>query len=212
MLKKAPKIIFKCVLLLVVGFGIFLFGLYQGSEAQKRIDSQKAIEEQSNKVAIDESKCPVTIPGGIYKEYVRLVNEVDVVREPVFIENLEVVILNEPFNEKEFEKGLYQLITHKGWDSREFDVDEDGEDETIINANVAMTHSPHIAMVVKNGNIIFKAGGAGVWIEEVYGNQGFILKETVDWNIGEESRTRYISKDGGFMPVWTQKVCWVKFE
>lgn len=156
--------------------------------------------------------CPYSMEGGIYKEFVRSVNEVEVVGKPQFIDKPEIIKLNKPFNEQEFEEGLYKLSTNKGWESREFDVDGDGESEMIVNANVAMTQSPHIATIVDNGNIIFNAGGAGIWIEEVHGGQGFILKETVDWNTGEEKRTRYVYKDGGFMPVWTQKVCWVKFE
>lgn len=156
--------------------------------------------------------CPYSVEGGIYKDYVRSQNEVEVVGKPQFLDKPEAIKLNKPFNRQEFEKDLYKLSTDKGWEAREFDGDGDGKDEMIINADVAMNHTPHIAMVVKNGSIIFEEGGVNIWIEEVYGGQGFLLDETVDWNTGEIRKTRYIYKDGGFIPVWTQKACWVNFE
>ena len=97
-----------------------------------------------------------------------------------------------------------------------FPIDRDTEDETIISVNIAMNHTPHIAMIIDDGNVVFEAEGANIRIEEVDDNQGFLLSETVDWNIGEEKHTRYVvtgaTEGVGYIPVWTQKGCWVQFD
>jgi len=156
--------------------------------------------------------CPYKIKGGIYTKYATLANEVVVSGKPQIIENPEVIKISEPFDLAEFEKGLYKLSTDRGWDERKFDVDGDGKEERIISANVAMNHTPHIALILKDGRVVFRAEGANVWIEENYEGQGFTLHKTVDWNTGESEKIRYLPKDGGFMPVWKQKSCWVHFE
>lgn len=77
-----------------------------------------------------------------------------------------------------------------------------------------MNRSPHIATIVKDGNIIFEASGANIWIEEVInGNNGFILSETVEfsWYPYKKELTRFIYKDGGFIPAWKQTECAVDF-
>ena len=193
-------------LVLFIVTGVIAYQLGKQKSASSNISPKPSQQEEGV------FNCPYKVNGGIYKEYVSSQNEVKVLGKPQFVDSPQTVKLNKAFDRQEFEKDLYKLSTDKGWDSREFDVDEDKKDETIISASVAMTKQPHIAMVVKDGNIIFEAGGANIWIVEVYGGQGFLLSETVDWNIGEEKRTRYVYKDDGFMPVWTQKACWVDFE
>jgi hypothetical protein len=120
--------------------------------------------------------------------------------------------MDEPFDLSDFEKGLYKLSMDKGWEKTNFDVDADGKDERIIHANVAMNHTPHIALILKDNRIIFKAEGANVSIHPSYQGVGFELYKTLDWNIGESETVRYLPKDGGFMPVWKQKSCWVHFK
>lgn len=160
--------------------------------------------------------CPYHVNGGIYTKYASLQNEVTIKGRPELIKNSEVIKTNEPFNLTEFEKELYTIpnlhSANKSWDETSFDVDDDGKKERIISANVAMNHTPHIALILKDENVIFKAEGANIWIEDDYQGRGFTLNETIDWNIGETKKTRYLPKDGGFIPVWTQKGCWVKFE
>jgi len=156
--------------------------------------------------------CPYEVDGHGYKDYSRLANEISVSWEPEFIENAEVINLDKPFIQAEFEKELYKIGDEKGWEERNFDVDDDGEDERIISADVAMNHTPNIAMIVKDGKIIFRADGANVWIGQGYENKGFTLYETIDWNTGETEFTRYIPKDGGFLPIWIQRSCWVTFK
>ena len=202
------KVFIGLVLFAGVGVITYQIGKQKGEALNTIPEAVTQLKEQETEVF----HCPYSVDGGIYKEYVRSANEVSVVGKPEFVENPQVIKLNKPFNQQEFEKGLYKLSSDKGWDSRKFDVDGDREDETIISGSVAMNHTPHIAMVVKDGNIIFEADGANIWIEEVYGGQGFPLNETVDWNVGESKVSRYIYKDGGFMPVWTQRICWVNFE
>ncbi|MFH1244452.1 MAG: hypothetical protein V1487_02700 [bacterium] len=155
--------------------------------------------------------CPYNIDGGIYKDYVRSNGETEVIGRPVFIYNPQTIKLKKPFVIKEFQSTLYRG-SKDDWESREFDVDADGKDEMIIFANITMNHTPNISMVVKNGNIIFEAFGGGIWMDEMYGGEGFMLTQEVDRQIGEYEKTRYLYKDGGFMPVWTQKSCYVNFE
>lgn len=159
-----------------------------------------------------ESTCPYYIENNPYKEDVGAEYDIRVTEEPKFISNPEIIKTDEPFNQAEFEKDLYKLSNNKGWDSREFDVDKDDKNEMIINANFAMNHTPNIAMVVKNKRIIFEAEGASIMIEKIPDGNGFLLNETVDWNTGEGKTTRYIYKEGGFLPVFTQKSCLVYFK
>lgn len=87
-----------------------------------------------------------------------------------------------------------------------FDVDGDREQETIITADVAMNHTPHILKVLKNYHtVIFEAEGAGLDIEKAPDNKGFFLIETIDWNNNVVKRTRYLYENGGFTPAWYQE-------
>lgn len=157
--------------------------------------------------------CPYSIKSYVAKDYINDQNEIEVVGKPQFINNPSVIKKNTLFILQEFEKRLYKPTTEgKAWESREFDVTGDGKKETIINANTAMNHIPHIALVLENGNIIFEAEGANIWIDAVDNGKGFLLRETVDWNTKDYKITRYIYKDGGFIPIWIQKACGVIFK
>ena len=159
---------------------LFLASICVASTISYILGAKNAPTESTTKEWIFE--CPYIVKGGGFKEHVRLNNEVKVLGKPEFIDNPQVTYFNQPFVENEFEKDLYKVSDYKGWDSREFDVDGDGENEMIINANVVMNHTPHIAMIVDNGTIVFEAKGANIWIEEVDDNEGFLLSETIDWN------------------------------
>jgi hypothetical protein len=197
----------KKIIVFLILFIVISAIAYQLGE-QKSASSNVSLKQEEGLFS-----CPYGVDGGIYKEYFKAQNEVTVVSKPQFLDKPEVIKLSKPFDKKEFEKGLWKYTsTDKGWESKEFDVDGDGKDEMIISANTASNHTPHIAMVVKNGNIIFEVEGANIWIIDVYGGQGFQLHETIDWNIGEGKITRYVNKDGGFLPIWTQKICWVNFK
>ena len=155
-------------------------------------------------------KCPFNLKDkkGILKKYYQnSFLEANVSFTPEIIENPKIIKLNEPFNFFEFEKNLYKTSVDKGWSERNFDVDGDEKEERIISANIAMNHAPHIALVIKNDKIIFKAEGTNVWIEKVFDGNGFVLKKTIDWITGEEQIIRYFPKDGGFIPLWKQKSC-----
>ena len=175
---------------------------------------QKGISSIKNKPAQQKEKltCPYKIKGNKFTYQHKLTQDALVTEEPQLIENPKIVKMNEPFDLTEFEKNLYKLSTDKGWSERKFDVDNDGKEERIINANTAMNHTPHIALILKDGRIIFKAEGANVWIDRDHQGRGFTLSKTIDWNIGEKEIIRYLPKDGGFIPIWKQKSCWVYFE
>ena len=194
----------KIIILLVLIFvGLIA---YQNGKNNSAVKSELLKQENNSLV------CPYTVKNNPYKGEVGPEYDTRIVEEPKFIDNPEIIKLNKPFNQTEFEKDLYKLSNNKGWDYREFDVDKDKKNEMIINANFAMNHTPNIAMVVKNKKIIFEAKGASIMIERISDGNGFLLNETVDWNTGEIKTTRYLYKDGGFLPVFTQKSCWINFE
>lgn len=176
-------------------------------KAGTNIKQKQAVLNQEKRL-----ECPYKMDGGNYTEYATSANEVSVTEKPYLIDNPELVKMDEPFDFAEFKKQLYTLSTSKGWDERWFDVDKDGKGERIIDANIAMNHTPHIALIIKNNKVIFKAEGANIWISDDHQGQGFTLSRTVDWNTGETQSIRYLPKDNGFIPVWEQKSCWVDFE
>jgi hypothetical protein len=203
----------KKLLILLFIFITGVAGYYFGSTKKQ---PEKVIELENNSETKQQFitpnfQCPYVIKNSEFKNYTQIMNEVKIVGTPELIENSEVEKHSEPFILKEFEKGLYTLSTSKGWDSRKFDVDGDDKDETIIDFNVAMNHTPNGALIIKDGNIIFSTGGANIWISEVSGNKGFLLSENVEF-FSEDKYTRYIPIDGGFKPIWTQKICWVSWE
>jgi len=201
------KISLKLIKFTILFILIFFLGYKLGSEKEN-------ISNQSIKEKKELFSCPHTVEGDIRYEGYIFDYETSVTSEIEFIKDPEIVKISKPFIEKEFEKGLDKSSSNKGWDSREFDVTGDGKKETIISANIAMTRGPHIATIVKDGNIIFETSGANVWIEEVAnGNNGFILSETVEfgWYPYKKELTRYIYKDDSFIPVWKQIKCAVDF-
>lgn len=202
-------VIIKRIFILVTLFAVIGIVAYQFGKqniASSKTNSKPTQQEEGLLT------CPYKIKGSVYTKDITLVGEAIISEKPVIIENPEIIKMSEPFNLAEFEKDLYKLSTDKGWDERKFDVDNDKKSERIISANVAMNHTPHIALILKNGHIVFRADGPNIWIEEDPGGQGFTLHKTIDWNTGESEAIRYISKDGGFIPIWKQKSCWVHFE
>lgn len=194
----------KVIILFVLIFIVVI--AYQNGKNKGVVKNELSKQENNPLV------CPYVVKNNPYKDELSPEYNTRVIEEPKFINNPEIIKLDKPFNQTEFEKDLYKLSNDKGWDYREFDVDEDGKMEMIINANFAMNHTPNIAMVVKNKKIIFEATGASIMIDEIPDGNGFLLNETVDWNTGEIKTTRYLYKDGGFLPVFTQKSCWINFE
>ncbi len=98
------------------------------------------------------------------------------------------------------------------WTETNFDVDSDGSDERILTANVAMNHTPHVLKIVKDDYVIFEYEAAGISVEEVEDNDGFLLWETIDWikDIRKATRYEYNSgriTGGGFTPVWYRENC-----
>lgn len=126
------------------------------------------------------------------------------------IEDARVIMMNEAFDPSKppDEGDFYMLSTETNpWTSISFDVDGDGELEEILTAKIAMNHTPHILRIVKEGYVVFKHEGAGVYAEEIEDNNGFILGETIDWNNSQTRRTNYEYKNGGFIPTWYQENC-----
>jgi len=196
---KYKMIVYHTVFILFICLILFVITFYKNKQTVVQVKK--------------EMTCPIVEKNFAYIQLINNQNEIEVIGEPQFIDNPQNIKINKPFNIKEFEKGLYKYsATDNGWESREFDVTGDGKAETIINANVAMNHTPHIALVVENGNIIFEANGANVWIDKVSDGKGFLMRVTNDWSSKDYRLFRYVYKDGGFMQIWSQKSCGVVFE
>lgn len=203
--KKAFFILTFLIIGTIVGY---YFGRDFYNQPESTLSDNKNVIDQTDETF----KCPYKVDVGEYAQYSKLIGEVVVIGKPEIIENPEVNKTNKPFVKQELRDILFDQTEGDHWETREFDVDNDGVEEKIISANVAMNHTPNIALIVKDGKIIFEKNGANVWIKEAYENNGFFFNETVDWNTGESKFTRYIPKDEGFIPIWTQTSCWVFFE
>ncbi|TRZ50712.1 hypothetical protein D4R99_05620 [bacterium] len=198
------------VALLLAGFSIsYDFGFKAG------FSKGFALSEKYEEVKNGEAKfeCPDLIKGYVYREYDKYPNGVRIDRVPKFVDNPQVIKMNEAYDNKKILESLSGRAKSLNWRSDSFDVNGDDKKEVIILANIYNEYKiPHdIALVLGNGNIIFRIEGIDLKIEENDGN-GFVLSEIVDWNTGEYKHTRYIYKDGGFLPIWTQKSCWANFE
>ena len=206
---------------LFVGAGGYLLGQRQSSNPLKpSLQTSVVPVLDSPKTYIDSLACPIDMSVGEFAEYFRLGNGTPISGKPILVSNPKVIKQSYPFIDRKKEI-MAMLAGEDGeiedgslgvYESGKFDVDGDGKDETFMTADIYMNHRPHIVMIVKNGNIIFEAEGGGIWIEEVYEKKGFLLSEEIERFTGEYKNTRYISKDGGFLPVWTQKICYVQFK
>ncbi len=161
-----------------------------------------------------QSMCPYRVDSNFPREYFSNVfNEVMVTYSPKLVNsNEEILPLKENFDptKSPFGEKLYVVSPNDAWTERKFDIDNDKKDERILSADIAMNHTPNLAVIVKDGYIIFKAKGANIYINEIGDHNGFFLNENLDWNTGEYRTTRYIYKEGKFIPVWYQTSCVVR--
>ena len=206
----------KEILLLLIGVTVGVLLLSPIINSRKIEVFKTSPIEKTFQATEDDVICPYVANGKFKEEYFSgLFNEVIVTYPPVLIDPIpDVKPLNEKFDPSKppGEEKFYLLESDKGnpWKERKFDVDGDKTEERVLDANLAMNHTPHVIKIVKNGNVIFEASGANVWIDEVYDHNGFFLKVTLDWNKGTYKKTRYIFQDGKFIPVWYQISCAVQ--
>lgn len=210
-------------IIIICTFIVGLIGYEAGKGSAPSTINPKPRESQStataSKQGMDPLVCPFTMKAGIFKDYIGTANEVSVGGKPEIINNPQVIKINYSFKVKELD--IKKMIVNEDGSvddgslgiskPEKFDVDGDGKAEDIYTADVYMNHRPHVVMVVKNGIEIFEANGGGLWIEKAYLGQGFTIGEEIDRWTGESKKTRYVPKDGGFMPVWTQRICYVQF-
>ncbi len=206
---------------LLVGVVGYLIGQRQNLSLLKPSPKTQVTPSlDSTKQYIDSLSCPIDMSIGEFAEFFRLGNETPISGKPILVTNPQIIKQSYSFAIRK--KEIMDMLANEDGgkiedgslgvhDSGKFDVDGDGKDENFVTADIYMNHLPHIAMLVKNGNIIFEAEGAGVWIDKVYENKGFLLTEEIERFTGEYKNTRYVYKDGGFVPVWTQKVCYAQY-
>jgi len=180
----------------------FKTGFSKGFVLSEKYEETKNGENTQRNVEVG-FECPDLIKGYVYREYDKYPRGVRVDRVPVFIDNPSLVKTNEAYNSN----------TPSIPGTEMFDVTSDGKKESIVIVNLyTENHTPHDkALIVSGGNVIFRTEGIDLSIKENDGN-GFVLSEVADWNTGEYKYTRYLYKDGGFLPILTQKSCWVNFE
>lgn len=200
------------VLLVVIITAIGYYYLSNNTSIQKQ---EQVVEKDMPASDLSSINCPYIVDDSFPKEYFsNLFGEVTISYPPVLIEPMpEVAVVNEEFNPSQPPAGEKFYTIPEGsypWQERSFDVDNDGKDERIFSANTAMNHTPHLAKIVKNDRVIFNAKGANILVDEAYDHNGFFLSETLDWNTGTYKNTRYIHKEGKFIPVWYQLSCAVE--
>ena len=198
----------KYILFLIIATTILLFGI-KISSGQKKPTSKDNFPQSTIPT---EEQCPYYVNAKDFPgDSIPYANAVNVVYPPKpIISTNPVEKIHEKFNPKnsyDETRDLYVLRGQKAWQEYLLDVDADGKKERILSGNVAMNHTPHIALVVKDGYVIFRANGAQTYITGTGRNNGFLLHETIDWNTGEEIVTRYLYQDGKFVPAWDQKIC-----
>jgi hypothetical protein len=89
-------------------------------------------------------------------------------------------------------------------------VDGNGVDERVYYLSLAMTQAPHIAEIVKNGEVIFSAAGSRIRVSEVPDNLGFFLSFVP--GVAEYSEVeRYTYQNNKFVPLYKQTICSVRF-
>ena len=146
-------------------------------------------------------KCPALADKNINPEYARtLSDKVQVGFTPQSLPQASVTFVKEKFEPKKL-FGLGLLTT------KYFDVDKDAIKENIISSDSTNSNVAQTTVVIKNGFIIFQIQGVSPQIEEVGDHDGFITNETLDLKTGSHKKTRYVYKDGAFIPVWFQSFC-----
>jgi len=167
------------------------------------------LEEKMSKKTVSLS-CPYTIPSSEQTKYAitDLVDNMVIAPAPVFPVTKNPTIINEPFdpytppaNESFFPPDAYP------WTAESFDVTGDGQADQVLTADIAMNHTPHLVRIVQDETVIFMYQGINVDPQQVESGDGFLLVETLDWLNGTAKRTRYIYKDGAFIPAWYQVYC-----
>ncbi|MDP3941531.1 MAG: hypothetical protein Q8Q49_04450 [bacterium] len=202
MKKKNRQSVLRYLVFLVL-LGLLLFAFVTYLRYTPQLD-EKIIEKTTS------SACPYAIPGDQAKKYTTddLVDGIEIAPPPVFPLNKKPIVVNEPFEAYVPPAGesFYPPNTYP-WTAKYFDVTGDGENEQILTANLAMNHTPHLVTIVNDGNAIFTYQGINVDPQEVESHDGFLLVETLDWLNGTSKRTRYIYKEGAFIPAWYQIFC-----
>ena len=110
--------------------------------------------------------------------------------------------LNDPF--EGFSNLPNEYYLDKPYWGDPLDVDTDGIKEQVFYYSTAMNHTPQVVSIVKNGRIIFRAEGPSIKLTPTSTHNGFYIEE-YNWNdvpTANTKTTRYIYKDGKFIPVW----------
>ncbi len=107
-----------------------------------------------------------------------------------------------------------------------FDIDSDGEKETIISlCSLGGNHCPHEIFVIKNNEVVFHttAGTTGPNIIDTETGNGFFLTWSPwssngdKWDVGlccmpGYMKTRFVYENGTFTPVYEQEVLYYRVE
>lgn len=216
-------------LIIIVGWVGYIAGMRNGLALTSLTSTDKLSSLEMPKQISDLSSCP-RMSAGVYKKYLGT-QEAMFIGLPEFIALQSETSINNrtkanKLNDfKTREKEIEKMITLEGEGDDPadatlgiskpilIDVDGDNKDEEIYYVDLYMNHRPHMVMVVRNGKVVFEAEGGSIGIEKVGGMRGgFFLEQEVDRTMGEYKKTRYVPQGDGFMPIWTQKICYVQFD
>lgn len=127
-------------------------------------------------------------------------------------EGIKFTNVDEPF------EGLDSVATEdparKPYWGDPLDVDLDGTNEQVFFYSLATNHTPHVAAIVKNGRVIFRAEGPGISLIKAGNGNGFYTEE-YQWDdvpTANTKTTRYVYKNNEFTPVWYRKTYVLKVE
>lgn len=201
---KIIKILVEIIILLAF-IAVFFHSISMLVFNQKSVSQEV---ERQDEISLS-TNCPYIINENLGLTYG---NEVSVAFPPQPLDKQEIILPPQKFDPNATtidEQTIYLRDGKKQIEIESIDIDDDGSMEQIVSIKVAMNHTPHVALIVKDGNIIFKEKGAQTYIFEARRGE-FKVHKTIDWNTGEETITKYKYENNSIIPVWEQKLCNVR--
>jgi len=102
------------------------------------------------------------------------------------------------------------IVFDKCWDKKNLDLDNNGKDEQVIIATIAMTKSPHVAAILKEGKLIFAYEDANIDIEPLEAkdpDKGFYLYVGNVVMQGNKKVKYVFTINGEITPIWQEVYC-----
>ncbi|MEK7573813.1 MAG: hypothetical protein AAB531_05300 [Patescibacteria group bacterium] len=200
----------KPVVVIIIGLLIVVLAVLFCSSKNNTTSVGNTVPRLVQQVKESDDACPVYIADRIDNAQVTFLPVTIPINERKALEH---DAIGKEFNLVTLSKGLYNyktgredLIEPYPWFIEDIDTHTDLGKIKIYYGNTAMNHTPHVAYVVKDNEVIFITSGANIRVERSYPN-GLEVIETLDWNIGKYKRLKYEYVNDEFVPVWYQISC-----